>query len=152
MSVLKPNEMLNVAIKIAVEAHASQFDRGGKPYILHCLKVMHYTKSEDPEILAIAVLHDSVEDNKKITYEYLRESGLSERIIAGIRCMTRVPGETDEEYQTRVMSNDDSIIVKKADLRHNTDIRRLKGVTDKDLARIAKYQKFYLRLESLKNG
>jgi hypothetical protein len=63
-----------------------------------------------------------------------------------------VPGETEEEYQTRVMSNDDSIIVKKADLRHNTDIRRLKGVTDKDLARIAKYQKFYLRLESLKNG
>jgi hypothetical protein len=33
-----------------------------------------------------------------------------------------------------------------SDLRHNTDIRRLKGVTEKDIARLAKYNQFYLEL------
>lgn len=34
-----------------------------------------------------------------------------------------------------------------ADLRHNTDIRRLKGVTEKDIKRIEKYHKMYLEIE-----
>jgi len=38
--------------------------------------------------------------------------------------------------------------VKMADLRHNTDIRRLKGVTEKDIARIAKYQMFYMEIKA----
>jgi len=37
--------------------------------------------------------------------------------------------------------------VKMADLRHNSDIRRLKGVSEKDIARIAKYHKFFLELK-----
>ena len=32
--------MLEKAIKIAVKAHAGQVDKGGKPYILHPLRVM----------------------------------------------------------------------------------------------------------------
>jgi hypothetical protein len=35
-----------------------------------------------------------------------------------------------------------------SDLRHNTDIRRLKGITEKDIARLAKYNQFYLELAS----
>jgi hypothetical protein len=48
----------------------------------------------------------------------------------------------------KVKANKDAVKVKMADLRHNSDIRRLKGVTDKDVARIAKYHKFYLELAS----
>jgi len=146
--IMKKGELLSIAIQIAVEAHAGQFDKGGKPYILHPLKVMHYTKSDDEEIQAIAVLHDSVEDNKAITYSYLRERGLTERVISGILCLTKVPGESYDEYKAKVKSNPDSIIVKKADLRHNSDIRRLKGVSDKDIERIASYQRFFLELEA----
>jgi hypothetical protein len=36
-----------------------------------------------------------------------------------------------------------------ADLRHNSDIRRLKGITEKDIARIEKYMKFYNELKEL---
>jgi hypothetical protein len=36
--------------------------------------------------------------------------------------------------------------VKLKDLMHNTDIRRLKGVTDKDIARMAKYHQFYMEI------
>lgn len=38
--------------------------------------------------------------------------------------------------------------VKMADLRHNTDIRRLKGVTEKDIARMAKYHQFYMEIKA----
>jgi (p)ppGpp synthase/HD superfamily hydrolase len=146
--IMKKGELLSIAIQIAVEAHAGQFDKGGVPYILHPLKVMHYTKSDDEEVMAIAVLHDAVEDNRKITYSYLRERGLTERIISGIMCLTKIPGESYEEYKLKVKSNPDSILVKKGDLRHNSDIRRLKGVSDKDIERIAKYQRFFLELEA----
>jgi hypothetical protein len=44
------------------------------------------------------------------------------------------------------MANEDAMRVKMSDLRHNTDIRRLKGVTEKDIARLAKYNQFYLEL------
>lgn len=47
-----------------------------------------------------------------------------------------------------VKSNPDSVRVKIEDLRHNSDIRRLKGVTDKDIARIRRYHEFYLELTS----
>jgi hypothetical protein len=36
--------------------------------------------------------------------------------------------------------------VKMADLRHNSDIRRLKGASDKDLIRTERYYKFFLEL------
>lgn len=138
---------LGIAIRIAVEAHDGQKDKAGMPYILHPLKVMHYTKSQDEEVMAIAVLHDTVEDNKKITYAYLREQGLGERIIAGVRALTKIPGESYDEYIERVKQNKDAVIVKMADLRHNSDLRRLKGITQKDIDRAAKYQRTYYELQ-----
>jgi hypothetical protein len=44
------------------------------------------------------------------------------------------------------------MLVKSADLRHNTDIRRLKGVTEKDIERVAKYHKFYLEIQARLNA
>lgn len=34
-------EMLSDMILLATERHAGQFDKGGRPYILHPLTVMH---------------------------------------------------------------------------------------------------------------
>lgn len=147
---MKKGEMLAKMLVIATNAHAGQFDKGGNPYILHPLKVMHYLKSDDEELMCIALGHDVIEDTPT-TYRDLREAGMSERVIEGIRHLTKVPGQTYEEYQDGVFSNVDSMRVKKADLRHNSDIRRLKGVTDKDVARIAKYMKFYSQIEERLN-
>jgi len=143
---MKKGTMLANMLHIATTAHHGQFDKGGAPYILHPLKVMHYTKSNDEEIQCIALGHDVVEDTN-ITYQDLREQGMSERVIEGIRALTKIPGQTYDEYKKVVFANRDAMIVKMADLRHNTDIRRLKGVTEKDLARMAKYQMFYLELK-----
>lgn len=144
---MRKGEMLDKMLVIVTNAHAGQFDKGGNPYILHPLKVMHYLKTEDEELMCIALGHDVIEDTK-VTYKDLREAGISERVICGIAALTKMPGLTYEEYKEGVFANEDAMRVKMADLRHNTDIRRLKGVTEKDIARMAKYQMFYLELQA----
>ena len=140
------NVLLSKAIALAAVKHEGQFDKGGNPYVLHVLKVMHYTKSTDLEVLMIAVLHDIVEDTD-VTYAELRETGFSERVINGIRLLTKVKGQTHEEYVAGILTSLDTITVKQADLRHNSDIRRLKGVTEKDVKRAVKYHNIWLVLE-----
>ena len=147
---MKKGQMLDTMLKLAITGHAGQFDRGGSPYILHPLKVMHYLKTDNEELQCIAVGHDLIEDTST-TYKDLRDAGISERVIDGIRALTKVPGETYDEYKVRVFSNRDAMIVKCADLRHNTDIRRLKGVTSEDIERTAKYYEFYSQLRVLLN-
>lgn len=146
---MKRGEMLSAAILLATNAHADQFDRGGTPYILHPLKVMYYLKTSDEELQCVAVLHDILEDTKT-TKQDLVQHGMSQRVIDGVFSLTKLPGETLAEYKHRVFSNLDAMLVKKQDLRHNSDIRRLKNktVTEKDIDRLVKYQQFYLELEN----
>jgi (p)ppGpp synthase/HD superfamily hydrolase len=140
---------LNKMLVLVATEFDGIFDKGGVPYLLHCLKVLHYTRSEEEDVQCIALGHDLIEDRKNVTYRLLREMGFNGRVIEGIRCLTKVPGETEEEYLAKVMSNPDAIRVKLADLRHNSDIRRLKGVTEKDVRRIEKYHRMYMALKSL---
>ena len=142
--------MLGKMLVIVTNAHAGQFDRGGAPYILHPLKVMHYLKSDDEELMVMALGHDVIEDTD-VTYADLREAGISERAIRGIAALTKLPGQTLAEYKVGVFANPDARRVKMADLRHNTDIRRLKGVTEKDIARMAKYHEFFMELQAKEN-
>lgn len=137
--------MLSKMILIATNAHDGQFDRGGTPYILHPMKVMHYLKTDDEELQCIALGHDVIEDTK-VTYKDLRDAGISERVIKGIAALTKMPGQTYDEYKEGVFANVDAMKVKMADLRHNTDVRRLKGVTEKDIQRMEKYHRFYLEI------
>jgi hypothetical protein len=74
------------------------------------------------------------------------EEGLSLRVIEGVAALTKLPGEDYESYKNKVKQNPDAIKVKMADLRHNSDIRRLKGITQKDIDRVVKYQQFYMEL------
>lgn len=142
---MKKGELLNKALYLAVNIHKDQYDKGNNPYILHPLKVMHYLKTDDEELQCIAILHDSVEDSD-LTEQDLEGLGFTNRIIRGVVCLTKIKGQTHEEYKTMVMSNIDSIRVKMCDIRHNTDIRRLKGLTEKDFLRMQKYQIFYSEL------
>jgi (p)ppGpp synthase/HD superfamily hydrolase len=144
---MRKGEMLDRMLVIATNAHAGQFDRGGAPYILHPLRVMSFLKTNDEELQCIALGHDVVEDTD-VTYKDLYDNGISERVVVGIRALTKVPGETLDEYKSRVFANPDAMQVKLCDLRHNTDIRRLKGVTEKDIARMAKYHTFYLEIQA----
>jgi len=144
---LKKGEGLGKMIVIATNGHNGQFDKGGKPYILHALAVMYLLNTDDEELQQIAVGHDLFEDTK-VTKKDLRDAGISDRVIDGIWALTKLPGETLDEYKIRVFANKDAMRVKTADLTHNSDIRRLKGVSQKDIERMAKYHQFYLEIKS----
>lgn len=137
--------ILSAAIHLATTAHNGQYDRGGNPYILHPLRVMSYIKLDDEELQCIAVLHDVVEDCA-VTWNDLYTAGMTERIVVAVRALTKMPGQSYDEYKAALFANSDAMRVKLADLRHNTDIRRLKGVSEKDIARIARYHELYLEL------
>lgn len=62
------------AIKFAVDAHANTERRGkGFPYVIHVLEAMEIvaTITNDPELLAAAALHDTVEDTD-VTVDQIR--------------------------------------------------------------------------------
>lgn len=149
---MQKGQLLNNMIVLATVAHAGQVDKAGEPYILHPLTVMYFLGPEaDEELRSGAVLHDVIEDTKT-TYEDLKNAGATERVQKIVRNVTKLPGQTYEEYKAQVMQDEDSMKVKLADLKHNSDITRLKGVTEKDIARMAKYHKFYLEIQTkLKN-
>lgn len=138
--------MLGTMIFIASWYHEDQYDKAGEPYILHPLKVMYYLNTKDEELQSIAIGHDLFEDTD-CDMAVLKFNGISNRVIEGIQCLTKLEGESYEAYKERVKSNKDAILVKMADLRHNSDLRRLKGVTEKDMERTNRYMEFYKELE-----
>lgn len=139
---------LGLMIYLASKHHLGQFDKQGKPYILHCLEVMRLLEPYGEEVQCMGVGHDLLEDTDLVE-EDLVKYGFSERIIAGIKSVTKVDGESYDLYKAKVKANADGIRVKIADLTHNSQITRLKGITDKDFARMKKYHQFYLELKEL---
>lgn len=139
-------EALAAAIKLATEKHHGQFDKAGKPYILHCLHVMNSVNNADPELMQIAVMHDLVEDTD-VSAELLWEMGFSDRVVNGVLDMTKTKDLNYDCYLDIISRNLDAIKVKMADLRHNSDITRIKGLREKDLKRTAKYHAAYLKLK-----
>ena len=135
---LTPAQELALAVKLAASGHLGQCDRGGNPYILHPIKVMHYLKSDDFQLMAIAMMHDLLEDTH-YDATYLVCMGFSNRVKDAVVILTKKDGQSLEEYVRLILSNFDSCRVKLADIRHNTDVRRLKGLRAKDFARMQKY-------------
>lgn len=128
-----------LAEKLAKIVHANQQDKAGKPYIEHLAFVANDVTPKDDDIIAVAWLHDSVEDTN-VTLQYIRQI-FGNTISEAIDAISKRDNETYEDYLIRVKSNPIARIVKLSDLKHNSDLNRLKQITDKDLKRIDKYQK-----------
>ena len=147
---MKKYEALSLAISIATKAHEGQYDRGGKPYILHPLHLMTQLLF-DTELASIAVLHDVVEDSD-VTLDDLTRQGFSPRIVSALRLLTHEPGVSYAGYIEGICGSYDAIRVKRKDLEHNSDITRLKGITEKDLVRTKKYHAAFIRLTKAKGA
>jgi len=140
--------LLGTAIAIASEVHEYQTDKGGNAYILHPIRIMMRLRTDDEELMQIAVLHDVIEDsNGKYTIERLRKTGFSKRVCKALELLTHDPLDSYEEYVMRIASNKDAILVKMKDLHDNGDFTRLKGLREQDFERMAKYQKAYMYLK-----
>lgn len=107
---------------------------------------MRLLNTTDEELRCIAILHDVIEDSKT-TFQDLEDAGMTKRIIEGVKLLTKHQGQTYKEYQAGVFSSIDAMEVKKADLTHNTDVRRLKGISEKDIERMVKYHIFMWEIQ-----
>ena len=88
--------LLDRAIVFAVRAHAGTERRGkGFPYIVHPMEAVEIvaTITRDQELLAAAVLHDTVEDTD-VTIEQIQAE-------FGDRVASFVAAESDEPHQSR---------------------------------------------------
>ena len=139
-------QKLALAIAVAAQAFKNKTDKGGHPYILHCLYVMDNTPGDDC-VKCAAVLHDVPEDTE-ITISDLAKMGFSEKTIGLLYLVTHNKETPYQEYIKAIAVNKDATEIKKADLRHNSDITRLKGLRKKDIDRIEKYHWAYMYLSN----
>ena len=126
-----------IALAIAKKAHAGQVDKAGVDYMQHPLYVANQVKTEQEK--AVALLHDVIEDSD-VTADDLLASGLSNEVVAAVQILTKKKGQSYQEYLEKVKSNNLARIVKLADLKHNSDLSRLKSVTNTDYERVKKYK------------
>ena len=91
--------MLGKAISIAAQVHENQTDMGGNAYILHPIRIMQRLRTKDEELMAIAILHDVVEDSEEWTLERLESEGMSPRVLAALSCLTHPKSESYEDYR-----------------------------------------------------
>lgn len=131
------------AVMIAAEAHLGRFDRAGAPYIEHPLRLMLRAESSDAKVTA--VLHDVVEDSPW-TLAALEREGFGARVIAALDCLTRRESEGYEERIERIATDPLARCVKLLDLEDSADLGRIAAPTERDRARVAKYQRALMRL------
>jgi (p)ppGpp synthase/HD superfamily hydrolase len=129
---------------IASQAHLGQQDRYGEPYILHPFRVMMKMNDDNEKITAI--LHDVIEDTD-INLSDLRQEGFDEDIIHAIDCISKREDEAYADYIERTAESRLAVRVKIADLEDNMDLRRLSEINEKDILRMKKYHRAWLRLQ-----
>lgn len=128
---------LDLAIKLATDAHAGQVDKGGEPYILHPLRVMLAMETDEERI--VAVLHDVIEDTPVTADELYWTHGFPPGIVRAVTALTRMKDEDYFDFIRRASANPIARAVKIADIRDNLDPRRGLPSDAKATERAAKY-------------
>ena len=126
------------ALFLCVIKHWKQKDKAGKRYIWHPIHVMLNVEGYNEKI--VALLHDIVEDTD-VTVPDLKNLKFSKEVVEAVDVITK---KKDQEYFSYLKSIKDNSIAKKVkieDLKHNSDLKRLRFVTQKDMDRVIKYKK-----------
>ena len=110
------NAMVDLCLKIAVEAHRGQYDLDGNPVILHPLTVG--LAGTTPYEQCAGFLHDVVEDTD---YTF----------VDALRLLTHESGTDYMDYVRRIAESGNrlAIAVKLNDLHHNLQRGRASGIT-----------------------
>jgi len=136
------------ALNFATEAHADQWRRSGDAYILHPCSVAKILAAEmdilHPEILAAALLHDTVEDVEEVTAEVVGQKfgPYVQAIVEGCTKVTRSSGDKQSHLKRvhrKIFSGaalrPEVMLVKLADRLHN--LRTLRAMPKSKQQRIA---------------
>ena len=126
------------AFLLCMVKHWKQKDKAGKRYVWHPIHVMINVKGYNEKI--VALLHDIVEDTE-VTVPDLKNLKFSKEVIEAVDVITK---KKEQEYFSYLKSIRDNSIAKKVkieDLKHNSDLKRLRSITQKDIDRAIKYKK-----------
>lgn len=130
--------LTKAALKLCFEAHKTQVDKTGMPYVFH---PFHLAEQMTDELSTVcALLHDVIEDTD-YTFDDLREMGFPEAVIEVLTLLTHDEAVPYMEYVKKIGTNPTARAVKLADLAHNSDISRLDTVDEAAIARTEKYKK-----------
>ena len=124
------------ALKLAYAAHAGQVDKAGMPYIFHPYEVALQVQAEE-EVCA-ALLHDAVEDTDW-TMEDLRAAGFPETVLEAVQLLTHDPAVAYLDYVRALCGNPIAVVVKRADLHHNSERTRFDADSPDIEKRLQKY-------------
>ncbi|MDH3349522.1 MAG: HD domain-containing protein, partial [Desulfobulbaceae bacterium] len=126
------NEVFWRALDFALSAHETQWRKSGDPYIMHPCSVARILAEEldinNPEILAAALLHDTVEDVEEVTSTVLKDlfGANVEAIVDGCTKITHYTGDKQtfkklvhRKIFSGAAANPEVMIVKLADRLHN---------------------------------
>ena len=120
-TVLERNEMLNEAIRFAVEAHAGQLRKGSEmPYVVHAMEVLSILAaiSDDIELLMAGVLHDCIEDGllpdgkggmRPVTREDIKER-FGERTAELVAAHSEDKDSSWEERKTKALQELERVV------------------------------------------
>lgn len=136
-SVAETSDLIDLARRIATEAHRGQVDKAGVAYITHPARVAARVHGDDAAEV-VAWLHDVVEDTA-ITLAQVAQD-FPPFIIAAVDAMSRRPDESPDNYYRRVRANPLARTVKLADIADNSDPQRRAALDPATQARLnAKY-------------
>ncbi|MED7951347.1 HD domain-containing protein [Streptomyces sp. BE303] len=129
--------------RIARSAHAGQTDKNGHPYTEHLAAVANgvAVRGGSDEQIAAGWLHDAIEDDA-LTGDWLAGAALTDATKAIVDALTKRPGEPLEGYTARILATPGALLVKQADLAHNSDPARLASLDSATAERLAaKYRR-----------
>ncbi|NWF28341.1 HD domain-containing protein [Streptomyces sp. PKU-EA00015] len=111
---------------VAREAHAGQTDKAGRPYAEHIAAVAKGVRARggSDEQVAAGWLHDAVEDDV-LSREWLEGAALPQPVKDMVLALTKGEGEELESYTRRILATPGALLIKEADLAHNSDPARL---------------------------
>ncbi len=142
---LTEENLIEKSLQIALKAYAGQKDKAGSAYILHPLRLM--AKMQTEEEMSVALLHDVIEDSD-YTAQDLLDKGIPESVVTAVQLLSKVDGESYDDFIDRVLKNKLALKIKKADIEDNINILRLNSLESKDLERVAKYHRAWQKLNN----
>ena len=136
------------AYEVSKAAHRGQVDKAGVDYINHPLNVAANVE-ENPSVIIVALLHDVPEDTPLTIDELKKIIPLTDDEAKALELLTHDDTTPYLEYVAKIKFNELAAKVKAADLKHNSDLSRIKNPTPKDFARVEKYKAALELLDAL---
>lgn len=115
---IEPTTLTEKAMQFAIEAHGNQFDKSGKPYIMHPVAVASIIAcivDNDENLICAAFLHDTLEDTDTTYQDLIRNFNLD--IANLVREVTKK--KVDGRKTFPWLSSQRGYTLKFADMTHN---------------------------------